>query len=275
MASRNRRILFTNAAVFIILEMASLVILGATNKMERFWLQSGFHNLSAHLWETTGYLRHYLNLNEENERLAAENLTLLRMASTTKNAAADVQEAWKPVREHFMLQGANVVTMTSGSQHNYIIIDRGSLDGIRENDGLITSKGVLGVVKSVTRKYSYAISYANKDMVISATPGRQGLVGSLVWDGHSSKESMLKGMPVHYEVTVGDTVYTSGFSSVFPRGIPLGTVTEKKINNGSTASFRVSLFEDFGKIRHLFVVRNLERQEIEELKQTAIGNEER
>ena len=63
----------------------------------------------------------------------------------------------------------------------------------------------------------------------------------------------------------GDTVFTSGYSSIFPPDIPLGTAGEAKIVNGATYDIEINLFEDFGALRYVTIVENIGKEEIEEL----------
>ena len=104
-------------------------------------------------------------------------------------------------------------------------------------------------------------------MSISARIGMEGAVGPMTWDGHSSNGAILKEIPHHVEFAPGDTVYTSGFSSIFPEGIPLGTIGESKIVNGATYEIRISLFEDLKSVWHVTVVENTGKEEIEELEE--------
>ena len=65
----------------------------------------------------------------------------------------------------------------------------------------------------------------------------------------------------------GDTVYTSGYSSIFPPDIPLGTIGESKIVNGATYEIDVKLFEDFGALRFVLIVENVGKGELKELEE--------
>ena len=60
----------------------------------------------------------------------------------------------------------------------------------------------------------------------------------------------------------GDTVYTSGFSTIFPPDIPIGRITGSRIVNGATFEIKVSLFQDFSSVRHVCLVRNRDLDEI-------------
>ena len=67
------------------------------------------------------------------------------------------------------------------------------------------------------------------------------------------------------EISVGDTIYTSGFSSIFPPDIPLGVTGKSRVVNGSTYEIQIRLFEDFTALRYVTVVKNLSRNEIKQL----------
>ena len=66
---------------------------------------------------------------------------------------------------------------------------------------------------------------------------------------------------------MGDTVYTSGYSSIFPPDIPLGTIGRSKIVNGATYDIDVKLFEDYGALRYVMIVDNLGKEEMKQLEE--------
>ena len=130
---------------------------------------------------------------------------------------------------------------------------------------MITPNGAIGIVDAVSENYSYAISFQNHNISISARLGKDGRTGPLSWDGRSSSGAVLREIPHHLEITPGDTIYTSGFSSIFPADIPLGTVREAEIVNGATYDIKVDLFEDFGALRHVCIVENVGQEEMNTL----------
>ena len=252
-----------NVAVFIFLEVASFCMLAIGDSVQNIWIGRGLTNIKAGVWGRIESINEYFSLNRENQRLAEENRTLLSALANDKTcnhgSPAFVSNG------NYSFKNADIVTMTTGSQHNYLIVDKGIADGVEVDDGIITSRGVIGVVAGVSNRFSYAISYANSKMSISAKIGAKESVGSLSWSGSRSDESILSGIPIHAEVEIGDTVWTSGYSSIFPAGIPLGTVKSKNIDNGSTAEFTLRLLEDFRDVHHVFIVKNLDRKEIKDL----------
>jgi rod shape-determining protein MreC len=158
--------------------------------------------------------------------------------------------------------------ISNNTQHNYMIIGKGSEDGVTAGSGVITGKGAIGVIDAVSSNYSYALSFKNHEMNISARLGKEGAVGPMSWDGISRNGAILKEIPHHVEFEPGDTVYTSGFSSIFPPDIPLGTTGKSKIVNGATYEIEITLFEDFGSLRHVTIVENLGKAEITGLEGT-------
>lgn len=160
---------------------------------------------------------------------------------------------------------AEIVKISRNKQHNYIILGQGAEDGVCPQSAIITAKGVIGIVDTVSRHHAYAVSLMNKDLNISARMGREGSVGPLSWDGRSSNGAVLREIPLQCRFSPGDTVFTSGHSSIFPADIPLGIAGESKIINGATYEIDVTLFQGFNDVRHVMVATNTGRREIQEL----------
>lgn len=251
-----------NIATFIVLEVAAFYLLMNSSTSRQIWLATGFNNAKAVIWGPFDRLRNYMHLAKENERLAGDNLLLTQKLFDERNSLRSEMSKWtKAMGTEYDLIPANIVTMTTESQHNYIIVDRGKRDNVEINDGIITSKGVVGVITNVGENYSYAMSYANQQMTISAKVGADNYIGSVNWNGKRSDESVLSGIPLHANIEELDIVYTSGYSSIFPPDVPIGVVVGRK-EDENTASFIIRLFEDFAKIQHVFIVKNPGREEI-------------
>ena len=256
-----------NAAIFIALEIAALSMLRNNAPLQNTWIAKGGQAVMGGLWGMSQDVGDYFSLRQANDSLALENFRLrLRVAQIEKFVSDTLRISDIPATTlGYKYIPATISKISNNTQHNYIIIDKGSDDGVLQGDGVITGKGAVGVIDAVSRNFSYARSFKNHGMSISARVGRTGISGPLVWDGVSSNGALLKEIPLHMEIAVGDTIYTSGFSSIFPPDIPLGTTGESRIVNGSTSEIKVSLFEDFSALRYVTVVENLGRKEIKEL----------
>ena len=257
----------TVAAVFIILEAAAAVMLGYNGTLQNTWLSKGLHGFMGTIWGGTESVRHYFSLEKDNRRLAYENYMLqqeLRRHSIEYRQMSD-SSFFSDTAGRFRYIPAEIVKISNNRQHNYLIIDKGEEDGIQQMSGIITGQGAIGIVEAVSRHYSYAISFNNTDMAVSARLGRDGATGTLVWDGTGSRNAILNEIPHHIAVEEGDTVFTSGFSAIFPPDIPLGITGEKSLVNGSSYRISVRLFEDFRKLRFVTAVLSIEKEETEAL----------
>ena len=258
------------AAVFILLETAAIVMLNHNNSMQRLWTMRLSHGFMAKTWGFTQKVRGYFSLAGQNEELALENHRLREMIREYEDAAKATDISLQSVArdDGFVYTPAQIIKSGTNSQHNYLILDKGSEDGIVQNSGIISSKGVIGIVDAVSRHYSYAISFLNTEVNISSRLGGTGAVGPLAWDGKNSVGAILKEIPLQYRYSPGDTVYTSGYSVIFPPDIPLGTAGDASIINGATNEITVNLFQDYTALKFVTIVRNTRAAEIEALEQT-------
>lgn len=258
------------AAVFILLETAAIVMLNHNNSMQRLWTMRLSHGFMAKTWGFTQKVRGYFSLAGQNEELAFENHRLREMIREYEDAAKATDISLQSVArdDGFVYTPAQIIKSGTNSQHNYLILDKGSEDGIVQNSGIISSKGVIGIVDAVSRHYSYAISFLNTEVNISSRLGGTGAVGPLAWDGKNTDGAILKEIPLQYRYSPGDTVYTSGYSVIFPPDIPLGTAGDASIINGATNEITVNLFQDYTALKFVTIVRNTRAAEIEALEQT-------
>ena len=242
-----------------------MTMLSHNGTMQNIWFSKGMHAVMGTLWGGTEQIKDYFSLRKVNESLALENHELRTRLAQYEALEQAAEENRSDIAGGFRYTPASIMKISNNTQHNYMIIGKGSEDGVTTGSGVITGKGAIGVVDAVSSNYSYAISFKNHEMNISARLGKEGAVGPLSWDGKSRNGAILKEIPHHVEFEPGDTVFTSGYSSIFPPDIPLGTTGKSKIVNGATYEIEVTLFEDFGSTRHVTIVENLGKDEIKKL----------
>ncbi len=262
-----RRIL--DAAIFIVMEIAALNMLEHNGITQHFFLSKQKHAVMGGIWRIGNSVTDYFSLKDTNEQLSKENYELLkalRFYQSEKNKAdMDSLAGSYSSADGFSYMPASIVKISRNKQHNYLILGQGYEDGVRPQSGIITPKGVVGIVDTVSRHYSYAVSLMNSDLNISARIGNPGSVGPLSWDGVSSNGAILREIPLQCKFEPGDTVYTSGFSSIFPADIPLGVTGDSKIVNGATYEIKVTLLQGFNDVRYVILATNTGKAEIEEL----------
>lgn len=259
----------STAAIFISLEIAALTMLNNNGAIQRTWFGKIGLGFMSWVWGSTQKISDYFSLKEQNDVLAAENYRLTMLLADQKDSLfRDSLSRMIPadnIAGNFTYTPAAISKISNNSQHNYLILDKGSADGVEEGFGVITAKGVVGIIDAVSENYSYARSFKSHQTVVSTRLRKDGPVGTMTWDGTSRNKALLKGIPHHIQHSPGDTVYTSGQSAKYPADIPLGTISSAKIVNGSTYEMVVTLFEDFESLRYAIIVGNLGRDEINAL----------
>ena len=250
-------------AAFMILEAASLYCLYKSSDIHSSWLGHAATEVSAILWKPFDLIGSYIGLKEENLMLAEENHQLYEQLQALQNKKDN--DIWLTGGYWFEFLPASIVSRSHNSQHNYVIVNRGWTDGVQEGDGIITSKAVVGIVNSCSANYSMAISFNNAKLSVSAKLGLEGFVGNLSWTGKADNKALLSGIPLHARFEVGDTVYTSGHSSVFPANIPIAIVEGSTVKGGSSAEIDVVMLQDPASLHHVMIVKNNDREEVEEL----------
>lgn len=241
-------------------------MLNRSGELQSIWLAKVSHAFSAHVWGSCDKVRHYFSLNKENELLAEENYRLSEIVRQYQSHQDAVPALSLPdsldVRSDFSFIPSTIIKLSRNKQHNYFILNKGYEDGVVPQSGVITSSGIVGIIDAVERHYSYGISLMNSTVSISARLGRGGAVGPLSWDGMTRNGAVLKEIPLQSRFAQGDTVWTSGFSSIFPADIPLGITGDSKVVNGAVNEITVSLFQDFTALKYVSIVVNEGREEI-------------
>ena len=247
-----------SAAVFLILEIAALSMLSRSSGLQNIWAKRFSYRAKSVLWRSGESIRNYFSLKSQNELLSKELFALEEEVRAYRNILSLQEAAARTPADGggFRYTPATIVKMSRNSQHNYIVLDKGSEDGITPMSGIISERGVVGIIDAVDKHYSYGLTLLNADSQVSARLGREGVVAPLKWDGLHSDGAFLENIPLHHQVMPGDTVWTSGFSSIFPAGIPLGAAGEVRMMHGSTGRVKVRLFQDFSTLRFVSIVQN-------------------
>ncbi len=158
---------------------------------------------------------------------------------------------------------AKVIFNSTNAEKNYLQIDRGSKQGIKDNMAVIGSDGsAVGIVVNVSENFSQIMSLLHIQSKVNASLKKSEEFGTIEWDGKDPRFVLLKGIPKSVNVKTGDTVLTSVYSYNFPPGLMLGTVQET-IKDNSTSFFvlKIKTATNFYKVQQVFVIENLHRKE--------------
>ncbi len=204
----------------------------------------------------------YFHLKEENNLLQSENAGLRDVLSMKSDICKHNLYGLSARIGQFETIPAHIVRNSTQWQHNFFTIDKGSIDGVRENMAVVSSTGIAGVVFHTSSHFATVISLLNTKLQISAAIKRTHFAGTMVWDGADARYSMLVNIPNHIIIEKGDTVVTGGFSSVFPKNMAIGRVSFiTSDENSNFLSLQVELFTDFSCLDAVYVLKNNYLQE--------------
>ena len=246
------------------MEAVSFVLLFQFNSYQGSVWFSSANAVTGKLYETSSEIESYFQLSKINSELTQRNLyleqRLHKLEKQIGDSAADsTMEKSLLVKslQPYRLIPAKVISMTVGRLDNLITINKGEVDGIKKDMGVVCGTGVVGIVYLTSKHYSIVIPILNSQSNISCVIQGRGYFGYLHWTGGDVSQAYVDDVPRHAHFRLYDNVVTSGYSSVFPAGIIVGKILHV-YNSADQMSYRlrVKLSTDFGKLRDVCVVDN-------------------
>ncbi len=231
----------------------------------------------ASVLEAVNYVKEYINLKENNASLARENSNLKSLMPDTwyENKALRTMVNDTIRTQQYSFINARVVNNSINRRSNYLTLDKGSIHGIEKDMGVISSAGVVGIVKDVSEHYSTVMSVLHKNTRISTRFQNSNYFGSLVWDGIDSKEATLLEIARHVKFKTGDTLVTTVYSAIFPEGVMVGVVKNSELKTGDNFyKITVSLSTNFNNLSHVYIVDNLMKNEQQELESNTVSKDD-
>lgn len=190
-----------------------------------------------------------------------------RTSITASRAGEFAGDCTSMMREQVVYREGKVVQMTMNGMRNYLTINRGEEDGVYEGMGVRNEEGAVGIVATVSKHYSVVLPLINIETRLSCRFLKNDYIGTLQWDGRDTRFADLADVATHLEVNIGDTIVTSGLSTSFPAGVPVGVVEECRLEEGASYyTVRVRLATDFRRLRYIEVIDNEDVEEIQGLR---------
>ena len=110
---------------------------------------------------------------------------------------------------------SSVIKNSYTKTKNYITIDKGLIDSITIDNGVISSNGVVGIIDKSTSNYSRVISILNENFMLNAKLKNSNSFGVLSWNGRNINKVQLKDLPKQVDIKIGDTIFNVGNSFIF------------------------------------------------------------
>ncbi|RSK39937.1 rod shape-determining protein MreC [Mangrovimonas spongiae] len=255
--------------LYILLLSISLVFTIQSHSYHKSRFINSANFLSGGIYNSTNNISEYFNLKTQNTILQEENNNLRMLIHNGEKQNDSIQITYIDSTSFgiaYKFTPALVIKNSYSATDNILLLNKGERDSIKEDFGVITPKGILGIIDQTSKKFSTVISILNTNSRISAKLKHTNHFGSLIWNGKSPYTVQLKEIPKIAPVTQGDTITTSGLSAIFPKGIPIGTVTDFSLDNAENYyTINVKLFNDMTNIEHVYIIENKDKNEINNL----------
>jgi len=253
---------YSTLLLFLFLEIIAITLIIQSSSYQRSKLIGLNRQISGYIYSKVDGAREYFSLREVNEQMAYENTELrnkLDLLSSSLDSATVISEL-KGEHRYYFVQ-SRVVHNSSYRQYNYLTLDKGKNQGVFPNMGVVSDQGLVGIVLESSASFATVIPVINRDFRLSAKIKSNNYAGILQWDGGSPAKAILTEIPFHVSLTEGDTILTSGFSSIFPVGIEVGKIESFSLEKGNFYDISVELFTNFQNLFHVNVIRNYRQEE--------------
>jgi rod shape-determining protein MreC len=233
-------------------------VVGAVTPFERglVWIQNGTGNL----WHNYFYLR---GVRAENRELKQqiEQMRLQQVRLSEDAAQARRLQALLSFKEQFISRtvAAQVIGSSGSDLSRIVYIDKGENAGIRKDMAVITSDGIVGKVLLVYPSVAQVLVINDQSSGVGALLEKTRLQGVL--RGTANGEVALERVMSDEQVAVGEPVLTSGGDQIFPKGLPVGTVTNVSAGKDLFLNIKVKPAADLSKLEEVLVLTEKRERE--------------
>lgn len=266
---------FNYVFLFLLLEVLAIVMISKNSYYQSSRIVSWANGIAGGWFSSVNSVSSYFGLRKENELLAAENARLhAQMASSYISYSDTVFTIRDTVyKQQYSYTEARVIKSSWNKPDNYLMINKGSAQGIQVDQAVVSPQGVVGVVVSTTRNFATIMPVLHSNSRNSIKVRRGDLVGTLIWEGGDYRTATVVDIPTMYELFENDTIVTSGLANDFPEGILVGYIESAEPSEGSGFyKVKVSLATDFVNLSHVYIVDNRFKAEQDALMRKTEGD---
>ncbi len=243
--------------LFLVFELIAILLIFNNNPIPRGRLSHQVNSLSTVIYDKTYKLTQYLHLRKSIEQVARENSILRGLVPD------DVPDSLSFV-SGFEYIPALVINNSVHKEYNYLTLNAGGESGVEPDMAVVSPFGIVGVVKTVSPNFCRVISVLNTQLRVSVKLNKAGYFGSLNWDRRNYRDVLVSEIPSHVSLEAGDSIVSSGYSSIFPAGEPIATVIEANpAAGGNFLEIRARLTNDFKKLSTVYIVKNKMKEEVQ------------
>lgn len=222
--------------------------------------------ISGNLFSLKSNITGYFFLKQENKKLVEENSRLHTLVENSENTITSPEDESYLTESSFHFFSARIINNNYSKTKNHLTINISENDSIKMDMGVISSKGIVGIVNNVSSNFATVQSILNTQSQINAKLKKSNHFGSLVWDGKNPNITQLIEIPRLAPIVEGDTIVTGGKSTIFPEGIPIGFIKDfTPTQDQNSYILNIQLFNDMTQLEAVYIIKNNNKEEILQL----------
>jgi rod shape-determining protein MreC len=257
-----------NFLLFAFLFFISLALTINSHSYHSSKFVSSANFLSGGIYNMRSGITDYFNLKEQNDILHEENNRLRLLLMNGAMISSEISLDSTVIDTNYLFTAAQVISNNYAGTRNNLTINKGENDSIKIDMGVISSEGVVGIINSTSSNYASVQSVLNTSSRIVGKFKKSNQFGTMVWDAKAPNIVQLTEIPRIANVMVGDTIITDSKSTIFPEGIPIGSVINfQRDPSNDYYAIDVELFSDMTRLKHLYVISHRDAPEIKALEQ--------
>jgi rod shape-determining protein MreC len=253
-------------------------MLSKSSKTHEAFFASKANQFTGKVNQQYAVVHSYFTLEEINKQLIEENVRLQNQLKenivapdSSKKVVVDSASSDSVLRKYkkYLYLPAMVVGNTVTLQNNYLMLERGSLQGVKKGMAVVGPQGIVGVVIAVGDNYCTVMSLLHRNSKVSAMLKKDNNLGSIEWDGADPHFLIMKNISKAAKVVKGDSIVTSTYSSNFPPHLLIGTVEAIVADPSSNFyTLKVKTANNFFTIQYVSLVENTRYNEQYKLEST-------
>jgi len=269
----NFLIQYSVVILFLVLEVISFTLIVNNQDYQKSVFLSSSNSVISGMYKINNSVVEFFKLRDANDNLSEENTALKNEIILLRNQLSTLQPEKTdsilfripPEMEYEFISVQSNQQLHQVNYKTTLTLNKGLRDGIKVDMGVIGDEGVVGIIKTVSDKFSVVIPVLNDKIKINCKFKKNNYSGPLQWPGVDYRYAELKDIARHVEFSLGDSLVTSGFTNTFPEGIPVGTIENFNIKESEAYyNIKVKLAVNFRTLSHVKVInyKNYNEQRI-------------
>lgn len=256
---------------FLLLEFIAVSLTFQNHSFHKSKFVNSANSITGGIYKRINSFKEYTHLKVYNQQLLDENTRLKNILSQKlKDSSIQSIQLLDTINysQEYSYVSAKIYKNEYHKKYNFLLINKGSRQGVQADQGVVNSNGIIGITNTVSKNYSTVLSILNENSKINVKLLNSLYFGTLQWDGKDYNILQLIDLPIRANIKVGDTITTGGKSTIFPEGVPVGTILDFNKENNVYQSINIKLFNDMSAIGPINIITNFDKEEITTLEET-------